>query len=154
MLARHQVHLPGDQVGLRLRFADGGVGRVYRVTVVDAPPDRDRCALIVSFRLRGVRGWGHRAFQLASLLNTVLFVGFPGFVSKLWVAADDRGVYRGVYEWDEPDLAMAYARSLWRVLALVSVRGSITFTVVPGPGSEDVVSAVGACIVGRAQQEE
>ena len=37
-----------------------------------------------------------------SLLNTPLFVGFPGFVSKLWLAHDEHGVYRGLYEWDGP----------------------------------------------------
>jgi hypothetical protein len=66
------------------------------------------------------------------LLNTPLFVGFPGFVSKLWLAHDERGRYRGVYEWDGPRLAGDYARALWRVLALVSVPGSIHYVVLPG----------------------
>ena len=35
-----------------------------------------------------------------SLLNTPFFVGFPGFVSKLWLANDEHGVYRGLYRWD------------------------------------------------------
>jgi hypothetical protein len=37
-----------------------------------------------------------------------------------------------VYEWDGPRRAGAYARALWRVLALVSVRGSIHYLVLPG----------------------
>ena len=41
-------------------------------------------------------------------------------------------VYRGLYEWDGPAHAESYARSLWRVLALVSVRGSIHYRVLPG----------------------
>ena len=88
--------------------------------------------LIVEFRLRAVRGRGHAAFRLESTLNTPLFVGFPGFVSKLWLADDERGRYRGVYEWDGPKLAENYARALWRVLALVSVRGSVHYVVLPG----------------------
>src|SRR6476661_7500007 len=116
-------------------------GRVYRETVVDHPPETRRCVLVVSFRLRGVRGRGHRAFEVESLLNTPLFVGFPGFVSKLWVAADGRGVYRGVYEWDDPRLADAYARALWWVLALVSHRSSIHHHVVPGTRRDDVLVA-------------
>jgi hypothetical protein len=71
-------------------------------------------------------------FRWESLLNTPLFVGFPGLVSKLWLANDDNGVYRGLYEWDGPSRAEAYARALWRVLALVSVRGSIHYRVLPG----------------------
>jgi hypothetical protein len=48
-----------------------------------------------------VRGLGHAAFRGESLLNTPLFAGFPGFVSKLWLANDGLGRYRGLYEWDD-----------------------------------------------------
>jgi hypothetical protein len=90
------------------------------------------CALVVSFRLRMVRGRGHRVFRWESILNTPLFVGFPGFVSKLWLAHDELGNYRGLYEWDGPSRAEHYARCLWRVLAIVSVPGSIHYRVLPG----------------------
>src|SRR5215467_8531952 len=56
----------------------------------------------------------------------------PGLVSKLWLANDSLGRYRGVYEWDGPQRADRYARALWRVLALVSVPGSIHYVVLPG----------------------
>src|SRR5512140_1565492 len=85
----------------------------------------------VGLRLRAVRGWGHAVFRWESLLNTPLFAGFPGLVSKLWLADDERGRYRGLYEWDDPKRAEAYARALWRVLALVSVPGSIHYVVLP-----------------------
>jgi hypothetical protein len=117
-------------VGWRLVFADGTSAPVYRETVVDGTC-LDRCVLVVSFRLRLVRGWGHRLFRWESILNTPLFVGFPGFVSKLWLAHDELGNYRGVYEWDGPARAEHYARCLWRVLALVSVPGSIRYRVLP-----------------------
>jgi len=99
---------------------------------VDRSPTRDPCLLVVEFRLRAVHGRGHAAFRWESLLNTSLFAGFPGFVSKLWLAHDERGRYRGLYEWDGPRRAEAYARVLWRVLALVSVPGSIHYIVLPG----------------------
>jgi hypothetical protein len=82
--------------------ADGTSASVYRETVVDRGTTQDPCALVVEFRLRVVRGWGRALFRWESLLNTRLFVGFPGFVSKLWLAHDDYGRYRGVYEWDGP----------------------------------------------------
>ena len=132
LLWRRRVHLPAGRVGTRLRFADGTSARVYRETVVDRDPAPDPCVLVVEFRLRAVRGRGHAAFRAESLLNTPLFVGFPGFVSKLWLADDERGRYRGVYEWDGPRLAEDYARALWRVLALVSAPGSIHYVVLPG----------------------
>jgi hypothetical protein len=106
--------------------------RVYRETAVDRGTTADPCVLVVEFRLRAVRGRGHAVFRWESLLNTPLFVGFPGFVSKLWLADDERGRYRGLYEWDGPRLAENYARALRRVLALVSVPGSIHNVVLPG----------------------
>lgn len=61
--------------------------------------------LTIEFRLRFVRGWRHTLFRWGSLLNTPLFAGFPGFMSKLWPAHDQHDVYCGVYEWDTPDRA-------------------------------------------------
>ena len=142
MLTTGVVHWPRGNVGRRLRFADGSTGEVYRETVVAAPP-AEPCLLVVCFRLRRVRGRGHVLFRWESWLNTPLFVGFPGFVSKLWLADDEHGRYRGVYEWDGADLAEHYARSLWRVLALVSEPESIDFKVVPGLRRDEVLADPG-----------
>src|SRR5262245_15688467 len=90
LLWRGRIHLPAERVGRRLRFADGTSARVYRETVVRRGAAEDPCVLVVEFRLRAVRGRGHPAFRRESLLNTPLFVGFPGFVSKLWLANDER----------------------------------------------------------------
>ncbi len=140
LLARRRIHLPREHVGMRLRFADGSSSCVYRETVAGPCVAHDPCLLVVAFRLRAVRGRGHQVFRWESLLNTPLFVGFPGFLSKLWVAHDRDGVYRGVYEWDGPSRAEFYARSLWHVLALVSVPGSIHYTIVPGVRRDDVLA--------------
>jgi hypothetical protein len=132
LVGQRRMHLPSERVGMRLRFADGTSARVFRETVVDRGATVDPCVLVVEFRLRAVRGRGHAVFRGESLLNTPLFAGFPGFVSKLWLADDERGRYRGLYEWDGPRLAENYARALWRVLALVSVHGSIHYVVLRG----------------------
>jgi hypothetical protein len=132
LMGQHRMHLPKEHVGMRLRFADGSSAGVFRETIVDRGATLDPCVLVVEFRLRAVRGRGHAVFRRESLLNTPLFAGFPGFVSKLWLADDEHGRYRGLYEWDSPRLAENYARALWRVLALVSVRGSIHYVVLPG----------------------
>lgn len=141
LLARRRIHLPTGHVGMRMHFADGTSARVYRETVVDTTVPTDPCVLVVEFRLRGIHGWGHTAFRRESLLNTPLFVGFPGFVSKLWLTHDDHAVYRGLYEWDGPGRAEMYARALWRVLALVSVSGSINYQVLPGLRRDDLLAA-------------
>jgi hypothetical protein len=140
LLAGGRVHLPRQYVGKRVRFADGTSGRVYRETVVDRGPTADPCVLVVEFRLHLVRSWGHTLFRWESLLNTPLFVGFSGFVSKLWLAHDEHGVYRGIYEWDGPARAEHYARCLWRILELGCVPGSIHYIVVPGLSRDEVLN--------------
>jgi hypothetical protein len=132
LLAQGRVHLPTRHVGRRLRFADGTSAVVYRETVVDRDQPDEPCVLVVEFRLRGVRGWGHRFFRWESLFNTALFVGFPGFVSKLWLAHDANGFYRGLYEWDGVDRAESYVRALWWALAVVCEKDSIHHHVVCG----------------------
>jgi hypothetical protein len=112
---------------------------VYRETVVDGPLGEDPCVLLVEFRLRAIRGWGHAVFRLESQLNTPLFVGFAGFRSKLWLAHDQRDVYRGLYQWDSPVLAERYARCLWHVLSLVSVPESIHYVVLPGRRRDELL---------------
>ncbi|HEV2362194.1 MAG TPA: hypothetical protein VGS21_10870 [Acidimicrobiales bacterium] len=133
LLAQRRLHQPRQRVGSRIRFADGTVAEVYRETAIERRGSSTPAVLVVAFRLRGVRSDpAHAAFRVESELNTVLFAGFPGLVSKLWLRHDEHGVYRGLYQWDDPELAASYARALWWVLALVSVRGSIHWTVLPG----------------------
>lgn len=140
MLAQGDLRLPKENVGRVIRFADGTSGRVYRETAVVRAAPYDPCVLIVSFRLKRIRGLAHVAFEWESILNTPLFVGFPGFVSKLWMAHDSRGTYRGLYEWDGPEQAETYARALWRVLELVSEEGSIDFRVLPRLRRDDLLA--------------
>jgi hypothetical protein len=142
MLGRRRIRWPHERVGQPIRFADGTTAQVYRETVVDATPTNP-CVLVVAFRLRRVQGRGHALFRLESILNTPLFVGFPGFVSKLWLAHDSHGIYRGLYEWDGAGRAESYAQSLWRVLELVSEHGSIDYRVMPGLRRDSVLAAPG-----------
>lgn len=141
LLAHGRLRRPDALVGETLRFADGTAGRVYRETVLAGSVPADPCVLVVAFRLRRVRGRGHVVFEAESLLNTPLFAGFPGFVSKLWLRHDEHDVYRGVYEWDGPDRAEAYARAVGRVLALVSEPGSVDHRVLAGLRRDQLLAA-------------
>lgn len=139
MLARGRLWQPAENVGRVVRFADGSSSRVYRETRVDRAVPTDPCVLLVTFRLRWARGRGHELFEAESVLHTPLFAGFPGLVSKLWLAHDEQQRYRGLYEWDGPSLADGYARSLWRVLELASEPGSIDFRVLSGLRRDDLL---------------
>jgi hypothetical protein len=141
LIVGRRIHQPVGNVGRCIPFADGTSAEVYRETVIDCPPPKRPAVLVVCFRVRGIRrGWGHRVFRLESELNTVLFAGFPGLVSKLWLRHDQRGVYRGLYQWDDPDEAVAYVRALWWVLALVSEPDSVHYAVLPGLDRDEVVA--------------
>jgi hypothetical protein len=145
LLARRRIHLPRTNVGRQLRFADGSQATVFRETVVDHGDLTDPAVLVVSFRLRGVRGRAqHRWFRIESILNTPLFAGFPGFVSALWLSHDQHGSYRGIYQWDGTDRAEAYARSLTSVLNVGAVPGSIRYQVLPGMRRDEFLRDPGA----------
>lgn|GEM_PF-476964 len=133
LIVRRQIRQPRVVVGTRFTFANGTAATVYRETIIERSPARMPAMLEVCFRLRHVHSpLAHALFRWESELNTVLFAGFPGLISKLWFTQDERGLYRGLYEWDGPELAVSYVRSLWWVLALVSEPDSIDFHVVPG----------------------
>jgi hypothetical protein len=128
-------------LGRKISFADGTSAEVYRETVIERAAPSAPAVLVVGFRLRHVhRQWGHALFRQESELNTVLFAGFPGLVSKLWLRHDQHHRYRGVYQWDDPELAVAYVRALWWILALVSVPDSIQYAVLPGLYRDEVLA--------------
>jgi hypothetical protein len=133
--------MPSTEVGTDIHFADGTKATVFRVTTQEHLTREEPVLLVVEFRLRGVRReWQHAIFRVESWLNTALFAGFPGFVSKRWLDHDDLGRYRGVYQWDGQGNAEAYVASLWWVLAIVAVRDSIHSIIVPGVVTEDVLA--------------
>lgn len=143
LLARHQLRLPHDNLGLRVGFGDGSTGRVYRETVADGYAVEAPVVLVVEFRLKVLSGTaGHAYFRAVSLLNTPLFAGFAGFRSKLWLAADERGRYRGIYQWDGAERALEYVRALWWPLALVSDVESIHYRVLPGVWRDEMLGLV------------
>jgi len=49
LVLRRRLRLPADQVGRRVRFADGTSARGFRETVVDRGATRDPCALAAEF---------------------------------------------------------------------------------------------------------
>ncbi len=139
LLASRRIHLPERCVGLQLHFVDGSASKVYRETVVDRPATTDPAVLLVGFRLRAVRGQAaHALFRCESLFNTPLFVGFPGLVSKLWVAPT---IQTTSTEGTMSRRARCSPRTtcgpLWCVLALVCVLRSIHYEIVPGLTRKD-----------------
>jgi hypothetical protein len=141
LVVKREIRQPRERVGTRIGFADGTTGTVYRETVIRRGSAASPAVLVVGFKLRHVHmEWAHGLFRLESELNTILFAGFPGLISKLWLRHDEHDYYRGFYEWDGPDLAVAYVRALWWMLGLVSDRGSIRYAVLPGLARDAVLA--------------
>lgn len=144
LLGQRRIHQPTQHVGRPVLFADSTMGVVYRETTIDNPSPGEPSVLIVGFRLRWVRGRvAHAAFRLESELNTVFFAGFPGLVSKLWLRNDEHGVYRGLYQWNGPEEAVAYVRAVWWVLALVSEPATVHYALLPGLDRDEVLDDPG-----------
>jgi hypothetical protein len=64
-------------------------------------------------------------FERESILNTLLFAGFPGYRVKLWMVDPDTADYAGLYLWEGRDRAQRYATYITAVLGPLSVRGSV-----------------------------
>ena len=87
-----RLHQPRRHVGGRLMFGNGASADVFRETVAEQRRTGAPALLVVEFRLRALHGRAHRLFERESILSTPLFAGFPGFVSKLWLTADENEV--------------------------------------------------------------
>ena len=62
---------------------------------------------------------------------------------RVQAVGDEHGNYRGLYEWDGPERAESYTRSLWRVLELVSAPNSMDYEILPKLRRDDVLADPG-----------
>jgi hypothetical protein len=129
LAARRRLASPTENLGARLTFADGSSAFVFRETAVIGMPTASPTLLVIQFRLAalGSNRLLHAAFRRECVVHTPLFAGFPGFRSKLWVDDVETGVYRGVYEWEDGELARHYAERMVALLAPFSNAGTARY---------------------------
>jgi hypothetical protein len=146
LLGRH-LHIRRDGKGRRARLPDGRTFVVFRETSCDESGDSDLATLAVWFHLRWVPA-GARvrrfAFERESLLNTVLYAGFEGYRTKLWMVDPATSDYAGLYEWRDPVAAERYARYITAVLRPLSERGSVGYAIVPLTSFSHYLATMGA----------
>jgi hypothetical protein len=116
-------------------MSDDHVFVTFRETVVTGPRRADVAPAVLQprFRLRAVGCPGslrHRLFRRVCIVTTPFFVGLDGFRSKLWMYDPATGTYAGLYDWDDPAAAAAYAEGLCRLLRLLSKPGSVSYELV------------------------
>jgi hypothetical protein len=145
LVVRHRLHLHRARVGTSIRTPDGRAFTVFRETSCDGAGAEPEVTLAVRFHLRGTtsasrgRAW---LFERESILNTVLYAGFRGYRSKLWMVDRASGDYAGLYAWRGEDAAERYARYITAVLGPLSTPGSVGYQIVPVPLA-DYLSSTG-----------
>jgi hypothetical protein len=135
LLARRQLHLHRSLVGRRVEMADGRCFTIYRESSSSEPCDGAPVSLAMWFHLRGVpTGARFRAylFERESILNTALYAGFEGYRTKLWTVDRSTNDYAGFYTWRGREQAERYAAYAMRMLAPISVPGSLGHDIVDG----------------------
>jgi len=75
-----------------------------------------------------IRRW---LFERVCIVNTVLFAGFGGYQSKLWMVEPATSDYAGLYSWAWPSEAERYGQYITSVLAPFSVRGTLGCQILP-----------------------
>lgn len=139
LLWHRRLHLPRRRVGENVALPDGRRFVVFRETSRDADggvsqPVSPPVLLAVWFHLRGVpagarfRRW---LFERCSIVNTVLFAGFDGYLVKLWMVDPETSDYAGLYSFAWEGDAQRYGRYITSVLRWVSTPHSVGFEVDP-----------------------
>ena len=127
-----RIHFPKDCIGEALAMEEGQEFVNFRQVIVD--PNQDQPAKPgATFRVRfHVAHMSAKQNKLFLLLPIPLFVGLPGFRSKLWMLNETNGDFQGVYEWDTVQDAEKYAVSFaMKFMTMRSVPGSVSYEIIP-----------------------
>jgi hypothetical protein len=134
LLARGALHIDHSLDGRLAQLPDGRTFEIFRRTTSSAS-DHDMnepVVLSVWFHLRFVPAWARTRrtlFERESILNTLLFAGFPGYQSKLWMVDPDTNEFAGLYEWRGREAAERYARYITSVLRPLSSHGLVDWEI-------------------------
>ncbi len=128
-----RLHFKRQRLGQVVTADDGQSYTIFREIVVDPRPDqpeKPEAVFILHFRVTNLSPRQNRLF---SLLPIPLYVGFPGFRSKVYTIHGS--CCQSIYEFDTVQDAEAYARSAaLQFITRRSVPGSVSHTIVPNEG--------------------
>jgi hypothetical protein len=152
LLLDRDIRLRRDRLGDLMSMRDGRTYVPFRETISLTPRPASATPTVLQprFRLRGLGrpdSLRHRLFRRICIVTTPFFVGVDGFRSKLWMYDPATGDYAGLYDWDDPASAQAYAEGLSAVLRTISVSGSVSYELTPG---EDVATYLATVSASRA----
>lgn len=142
LLAHDQLHVRNERVGSTFRLPGGRRFIVFRDTSRDGPPALEPVTLAVWFHLWAVppRAKVRRfLFERLSIINTLLFAGFDGYLVKLWMVDPLTSDYAGLYTWRDAESAAVYGRYITSVIRLFSAAGSVGFEIAPNIALAELV---------------
>ncbi len=125
-----RLHFPSQRVGQVVADAAGQSFTVFREVVVDpAPGQPAQPGAILTLHFK-VTNMSPELNELYSLLPLPLYIGDPGFRSKLFTIDGDN--CQSIYEWDTVQDAENYVNSVaLRTILLRSITGSVSYQITP-----------------------
>ncbi len=133
LLLTGRLRFSRARLGERVTPPDGRSYTIFRQATVSpagGQPDRAGVVFEVQFHPAGMSAAANKWF---SLLPMPFCVGCPGFRSKLWAVNESTGECAGIYEWDTPQDAEAYAASFaMRFSKGRSRPGTFSYRITPG----------------------
>ena len=128
-----RLHFKRQRLGQIVTADDGQSYTIFREIVVDPRPgqlEKPGAVFILRFQVTNL---SPRQNQFFSLIPIPLYVGFPGFRSKVYTI--NGSSCQSIYEFDSVQDAEAYSRSAaLQFITRRSVPGSISHRIVPNEG--------------------
>ena len=124
-----RLHFPTQRIGEVVTDDEGNHFTIFREVVVDplkGQPEQPGAVLVLHFR---VTNMSPEANNLYSLLPLPLYIGDPGFRSKLFTIDGEN--CQSIYEWDTAQDAENYVNSVaLKTILMRSVPGSVSHKII------------------------
>jgi hypothetical protein len=124
-----RLHLPTQRIGAGITDEKGQQFTIFREVVIDPTenqPKRPGAVLVIHFKVTNI---SPELNKIYSLLPLPLYIGDPGFRSKLFTINGED--CQSIYEWDTVQDARNYVNSVALKTILVrAVPGSVSYKIV------------------------
>jgi hypothetical protein len=117
-------------IGQEFTMEDGEKFEVFRHVIIRSSNkeiNKPQAVFTIRFQLKNMTIEKNKKFSRIPML---VFMGFHGFRSKLWMLNEETEVFQGVYEWDTLQDAERYSKSIaLRFMTRRSVEGSVSYEI-------------------------
>jgi hypothetical protein len=106
-----KIHFPKNYNGKTITTSDNKNFTIFRHVIVGNKKDLKKekgTVFIVKFKLAKMSVEKNKRF---SLFPIPMFIGLPGFRAKFWLADNETGYNKGIYQWKTKQDAINYSQS-------------------------------------------